>query len=553
MKNHRRTYKVVVTAVLAAIVMAVPCLSRSAGMQEGKRLFREHRYAEALKVGASELERIGEPSTRKDSVRLLNATDLCGDIYNALGVHDRALGYYRDALRLSRAMSLDSLTAATCNSIYSILYYQRQYESGEELLAEAEAIYRRLGEKLHHKRILNNFGLLRAAQGKPLEALEYFRRALDADPSDAQTDAGILVNMATVYSVQSQWSKAEKALSRAMVLTRSHPNTQTSIQATLNMADLKLLKGDFTSVRGLIRSVCNRMGHLQLVYLPDTWAHITDLQLQMGDSVAALRSILEYESVRDSVAAQSNEHQLQQLLVMYDTERLQRNNELLALQVSRRNLLVVMVLMVVVALVAGLLLLRYRYRMNRRKNELIARQREQLLEYERREHERTQRQMSEELDRKNRELTSFAMDHAAINEFHSRLASDLESARKSLQGNRPEDVSEVQTHQAVGQLQEATRELKHFSDQSISEDFRVYFEQVHPSFFLRLRELHPVLTDKDRRLCAFLYLGMATKEIAAITHRSVRSVESSRLRLRKKMDLPAQEDLHRYLASIITD
>jgi DNA-binding NarL/FixJ family response regulator len=55
------------------------------------------------------------------------------------------------------------------------------------------------------------------------------------------------------------------------------------------------------------------------------------------------------------------------------------------------------------------------------------------------------------------------------------------------------------------------------------------------------------LTVKEKRLCAFISLGLSTKEIAAITFREVRSCESSRNRLRKKMGVSPDTDLTAFL------
>ena len=45
------------------------------------------------------------------------------------------------------------------------------------------------------------------------------------------------------------------------------------------------------------------------------------------------------------------------------------------------------------------------------------------------------------------------------------------------------------------------------------------------------------ITDNDKKLCAFLKLDLRSKDIAAITKQSVKSVEIARTRLRKKLDL----------------
>ena len=80
------------------------------------------------------------------------------------------------------------------------------------------------------------------------------------------------------------------------------------------------------------------------------------------------------------------------------------------------------------------------------------------------------------------------------------------------------------------------------------QEFRYYFEQVHPSFYDHLEELSPGITQRQKRLCSMLYIGLTTKEISSITFREVRSIESARNRLRKKLDVPADETIQEFLS-----
>ena len=91
-------------------------------------------------------------------------------------------------------------------------------------------------------------------------------------------------------------------------------------------------------------------------------------------------------------------------------------------------------------------------------------------------------------------------------------------------------------------------DLQYHHDKQLAEDFRVYFDEVHPGFHRNLSNAYPNLSRNDLRLCAYLHLGLSTKEIAALTFREIRSVESSRNRLRKKMNLPAEASLQSILA-----
>lgn len=88
--------------------------------------------------------------------------------------------------------------------------------------------------------------------------------------------------------------------------------------------------------------------------------------------------------------------------------------------------------------------------------------------------------------------------------------------------------------------------LQNYNRTEVAEDFRVHFNDVHPDLLKALSDKYPVLTANDLRLCSYIYLGMSTKEIAALTFREIRSVESTRLRLRKKLGLSHDQTLHNF-------
>ena len=75
-------------------------------------------------------------------------------------------------------------------------------------------------------------------------------------------------------------------------------------------------------------------------------------------------------------------------------------------------------------------------------------------------------------------------------------------------------------------------------------------EKLHPGFLERAVQKHPVLTRKDKKLCACLRLGLNSREIAGLSNRSTKSVEIARVRLRKKLKLPHQIRLTNYLLEL---
>lgn len=79
---------------------------------------------------------------------------------------------------------------------------------------------------------------------------------------------------------------------------------------------------------------------------------------------------------------------------------------------------------------------------------------------------------------------------------------------------------------------------------------KAHFEKIHPGFFDRLRKKYPQLTPNDHKLCALLRMNLSTKEISHILKITAPSTEISRIRLRKKLDLPKGINLTQHICEI---
>jgi len=77
--------------------------------------------------------------------------------------------------------------------------------------------------------------------------------------------------------------------------------------------------------------------------------------------------------------------------------------------------------------------------------------------------------------------------------------------------------------------------------------FAENFDLVYENYLIRLSERFPNLTISDKKLCAYLKMDLSSKDIAPLLNMSFRSVEMSRYRLRKKMDLERDINLAEFL------
>lgn len=77
--------------------------------------------------------------------------------------------------------------------------------------------------------------------------------------------------------------------------------------------------------------------------------------------------------------------------------------------------------------------------------------------------------------------------------------------------------------------------------------FQQNFDLIHENFFRKLTDKYPALTPGDLRLCALLRLNYSSKDIAKMLNLSLRGVEAARYRLRKKLFLNEEENLHSFI------
>ena len=85
------------------------------------------------------------------------------------------------------------------------------------------------------------------------------------------------------------------------------------------------------------------------------------------------------------------------------------------------------------------------------------------------------------------------------------------------------------------------------------EQFSIHFDKVHGDFLVRLKEKYPGLKPHELKLCAYLRMNLSSKEIARLMSISVRGVEISRYRVRKKLEIPTETNLFQFLFDLQRD
>jgi ligand-binding sensor domain-containing protein/DNA-binding CsgD family transcriptional regulator len=77
--------------------------------------------------------------------------------------------------------------------------------------------------------------------------------------------------------------------------------------------------------------------------------------------------------------------------------------------------------------------------------------------------------------------------------------------------------------------------------------FAIYFDQVYNNYLSTMKTKFPNLSSTDLKLCAYLRLNLSSKETAQLLNISLKGVEISRYRLRKKLQLAREVNLYDFL------
>ena len=99
-------------------------------------------------------------------------------------------------------------------------------------------------------------------------------------------------------------------------------------------------------------------------------------------------------------------------------------------------------------------------------------------------------------------------------------------------------------------LKNIKRQIKNITtSEQAYEEFDKMFSQVYPNFYKRLN-LTAKLSQTDIRLASYIKMNHSNNEISRISGISLRTVESQRYRLSKKLNLNTGQDLNRFILDI---
>ncbi|MFZ6013339.1 MAG: ligand-binding sensor domain-containing protein [Bacteroidota bacterium] len=180
-----------------------------------------------------------------------------------------------------------------------------------------------------------------------------------------------------------------------------------------------------------------------------------------------------------------------------------------------------------------LMVLRQKKELNRKDNEINKLSQQSQEEINRLQHEK----LESELRHMNSELGTSTMHLLNKNEFITGIKTNLTQIIKK---SNNEDVKR--------ELVQITKDIENnISADTDWEQFQYHFDRVHGDFSTRFKAAFPALSPQEIKLSAYLRMNLSSKEIAQLLNISIRGVEISRYRLRKKLHLDRNKNLQEFI------
>ena len=148
--------------------------------------------------------------------------------------------------------------------------------------------------------------------------------------------------------------------------------------------------------------------------------------------------------------------------------------------------------------------------------------------------------LDQEINAKEENIKRLIADNSMRLAFKEEL---LDKIKTEVIGAKPEDIQKA--------LNSLTTQLKlQIETENKLSGLQEKINYINKSFDTKLQELYPELTSGEREVCALLRLHLSIKEIMTIRNVSSDSVKSMRRRIRKKMHIPSDIEIEKFIQSL---
>ena len=520
-------------SALTCYNLALPYFEEQGDEQEIARIrheqgilhFRKGEYYEALliyKKALSSYQNLGF------TVGTSTISSSIGDVYRYLGDYARALEYYLQGLKLAEEMEDIPRQAALLNSLGLVYFQEKNYDKALEFFQRGLTLSEELSYDLYISACVANIADIHTEKGDYEKALQFHTRSLELERKQQNLDgeAQSLTSLGIVYEAMGEHGKAIESFEASLVIADSIGGARSVVLNCNNLSRIhrkeNRLQASLEYAQRALESATKQDFREQMY---SAHLNLAESYSAMNNYKAAYANHRAYTSVKDSIFNETKTKQIAEMQIKYETEK--KEQQIASLQAETRNetfkrntyALGLFGTFIMAGLIIGWLNARIKKSRRIREQENLLTQ-EKIRSYE-------------------KELTLFT---ESVLEKTNRIESlnlELEKVKNEISGN---------CSQYSGQLDKLMQSTILTEKEWTA--FKTLFEQVHPGFFGNLRTRYTDLSTAEIRMAALVKLNLTSKEISGMLGISHESVNKSRYRLRKKLNLAKEEKLETHLDNL---
>jgi tetratricopeptide (TPR) repeat protein/DNA-binding CsgD family transcriptional regulator len=474
--------------------------------------------AELLYINSDEIydyaiEALDISRTKKYKKGIAEAYNNLGIYYRAKGIYSEAIDYFFMSLDIMEEENDKAGIARSYNLIGILYFYLGEYNLSLEYYTKALELNIQQNDTVWIAGNSNNIGMIYEKLGQYNKAIEYYFKSLSMNQelNNLNWIANNYGNIASAYQLQNNEQSIEYYFKRLNIIEKQGnidgiASTSQSIGSYYNSKEnyqnaLPYLLKSYTLADSI--GILPTMSSASLE-LSKCYAGLNDFE-------KAFYYRTNYKILNDSLNLDRNTQKIIRMEMQYNHQKELRLKEL---KYQRAELIYTSV---AISLVAILIIIIMTFRRQRAKglNFQLEQKKLQLEKIG----------LQEELSFKSNELQTNIKYLVDKNDIITSVLERLSASKPLFKTENQQKVNDI-----IFQLQQSM-------SGDVWQDFEYRFKDVHGSFYDNLLTQYPDLTANEQKLCAFLKLEMSTKEIALLNHQSIKSVETARSRLRKKLNI----------------
>lgn len=506
----------------------------------GVYFWQKNRYPEAL-AHYSKSERISRDIESR--IGIGKAIASAGIVYGEQGNYGQALDNYLQALAIFQALKDQKRSSNILNSIGNVHKNQKNYDEALIFYKQAQAIWIKLGDKKSLAGSYINIASIYIRKKNYDVALASAKKGLELFDQFKDTNGQIIChnNLGEIYFQTARYDLAAMEYEKALEINQEFQRKPAMVSSYNGLGHVYSKTNEYQKAlasyhRAEELAKANGIRPaLQLAY--EGLAHVYG---QTGNFAQAFRFQESASVLKDSLFNEEGTIKMTNLRVHYENERKESEIKLLEkekdLGDATRN--TIMVGLAAILTLVALAFNRQRLKVAKDKELYVAQK--ALSDIEIRNSLEKEQHLQNELEFRNKALTTHTLNLIQKNGILEDIRQTVSQALKS----GPRDENTPLFSRLINLIDYS------FNLDKDWDEFKTYFEGVHPDFFSKLKKANPELSAGELRLCALIRLNLNLKESAGLLSISPDSVKTARHRLRKKLKLGEEGNLLDYLMGI---